>query len=35
VNATVRYKNVAVGVGLPAERFALMLPKDAKTRPIR
>lgn len=35
VNGTVRYKNIAVGVGLPAERFALMLPKDAKTRPIR
>jgi outer membrane lipoprotein-sorting protein len=35
VNGTVRYRNLAVGVGLPAERFALMLPKDAKTRPIR
>jgi len=35
VNGTVRYRNVAVGVGLPAERFALVLPKDAKTRPIR
>jgi outer membrane lipoprotein-sorting protein len=35
VNGTVRYRNVAQGVGLPAERFALMLPKDAKTRPIR
>jgi len=35
VSGTVRYRNVAQGVGLPAERFALMLPKDAKTRPIR
>jgi outer membrane lipoprotein-sorting protein len=35
VSGTVRYRNVAHGVGLPAERFALMLPKDAKTRPIR
>jgi outer membrane lipoprotein-sorting protein len=35
VSAIVRYKNLALGVGLPAERFALMLPKDAKTRPIR
>jgi outer membrane lipoprotein-sorting protein len=35
VNGTVRYRNVAQGVGLPAERFALMLPKDAKTRSIR
>jgi outer membrane lipoprotein-sorting protein len=35
VRGTVRYRNVALGVGLPAERFALMLPKDAKTRPIR
>jgi outer membrane lipoprotein-sorting protein len=35
VNGTVRYRNVAQGVGLPAERFALVLPKDAKTRPIR
>ena len=35
VNGTVRYRSIATGVGLPAERFALMLPKDAKTRPIR
>ena len=35
VNGTVRYRNVAQGVGLSSERFALMLPKDAKTRPIR
>jgi outer membrane lipoprotein-sorting protein len=35
VNGTVRYRNVAEGVGLSPERFALMLPKDAKTRPIR
>jgi outer membrane lipoprotein-sorting protein len=35
VNGTVRYRSLATGVGLAAERFALMLPKDAKTRPIR
>ena len=35
VNGTVRYRNVAQGVGLAPERFALMIPKDAKTRPIR
>jgi len=35
VSGTVRYRNVAQGVGLSAERFALMLPKDAKTRSIR
>jgi outer membrane lipoprotein-sorting protein len=35
VTATVRYRQVATGVGLEAERFALTLPKDAKTQPIR
>jgi outer membrane lipoprotein-sorting protein len=35
VNGTVRYRNVALGVGLAPERFALMIPKHAKTRPIR
>ena len=35
VVATVRYRNPATGVGLTADRFALTLPKDAKTQPIR
>ena len=35
VVATVRYRNVATGVGLTPDRFALTLPKDAKTQPIR
>ena len=35
VVATVRYRNAAEGVGLTPDRFALTLPKDAKTRPIR
>ena len=35
VTGTVRYKNLATGVGLSPERFALTLPKDAKTQPIR
>src|SRR5262249_62405769 len=35
VTATVRYKNAATGVGLTPDRFALTLPKDAKTQPIR
>jgi outer membrane lipoprotein-sorting protein len=35
VTGTVRYRDVATGVGLDAERFALTLPKDAKTQPIR
>jgi outer membrane lipoprotein-sorting protein len=35
VTGTVRYKNLATGVGLTPERFALTLPKDAKTQPIR
>lgn len=35
VVATVRYRNAATGVGLTPDRFALTLPKDAKTQPIR
>jgi outer membrane lipoprotein-sorting protein len=35
VTGSVRYRDVATGVGLAAERFALMLPKDAKTQSIR
>jgi len=35
LTGTVRYRNVTTGVGLGAERFALALPKDAKTQPIR
>jgi len=35
VVATVRYRNVETGVGLTPDRFALTLPKDAKTQPIR
>jgi outer membrane lipoprotein-sorting protein len=35
VVATVRYRNAAEGVGLTPDRFALTLPKDAKTQPIR
>jgi outer membrane lipoprotein-sorting protein len=35
VVANVRYRNTAVGVGLTPDRFALTLPKDAKTQPIR
>jgi outer membrane lipoprotein-sorting protein len=35
VTGTVRYRNVTTGVGLSEDRFALALPKDAKTQPIR
>jgi len=35
VAATVRYRNAATGVGLTPDLFALTLPKDAKTQPIR
>ena len=35
VTGTVRYRNVATGVGLSDDRFALALPKDAKTQSIR
>jgi outer membrane lipoprotein-sorting protein len=35
VTGTVRYRNVATGVGLESDRFALALPKDAKTQTIR
>ena len=35
VTGTVRYRTVETGVGLVSERFALTLPKDAKTQPIR
>jgi outer membrane lipoprotein-sorting protein len=35
VTGTVRYRNLATGVGLGSDRFALTLPKDAKTQPIR
>jgi outer membrane lipoprotein-sorting protein len=35
VSGTVRYRNLAEGVGLSTEQFALTLPKDAKTQPIR
>jgi outer membrane lipoprotein-sorting protein len=35
VTGTVRYRDLATGVGLNTERFALTLPTDAKTQPIR
>jgi len=35
VTGTVRYRNVATAVGLTDDRFALALPKDAKTQSIR
>jgi outer membrane lipoprotein-sorting protein len=35
VTGTVRYRSLATGVGLGTDRFALTLPKDAKTQPIR
>jgi outer membrane lipoprotein-sorting protein len=35
VTGTVRYRNLVTGVGLASDRFALTLPKDAKTQPIR
>jgi outer membrane lipoprotein-sorting protein len=35
VTGTVRYRSLATGVGLAPDRFALTLPKDAKTQPIR
>jgi outer membrane lipoprotein-sorting protein len=35
VSGSVRYRNVATAVGLSDDRFALALPKDAKTQPIR
>lgn len=35
VTGTVRYRDLATGIGLGPERFALTLPKDAKTQPIR
>jgi outer membrane lipoprotein-sorting protein len=35
LTGTVRYRSLATGVGLGPERFALTLPKDAKTQPIR
>jgi outer membrane lipoprotein-sorting protein len=35
VTGTVRYRSLATGVGLTGEQFALTLPKDAKTQPIR
>jgi outer membrane lipoprotein-sorting protein len=35
LTGTVRYRNVATDVGLKPEQFALTLPKDAKTQPIR
>jgi outer membrane lipoprotein-sorting protein len=35
MTGTVRYRNVDTAVGLSDERFALALPKDAKTQPIR
>jgi outer membrane lipoprotein-sorting protein len=35
LTGTVRYRNVATGVGLAVERFALTLPKDARTQSIR
>jgi outer membrane lipoprotein-sorting protein len=35
VEGTVRYRSLATGVGLDPARFALTLPKDAKTQPIR
>ena len=33
--ASVRYRTLATGVGVEAERFTFALPKDAKTRAIR
>lgn len=35
MSGTVRYRNVDTAVGLSDERFALVLPKDAKTQSIR
>jgi hypothetical protein len=35
LTGTVRYRNLTTGVGLSAKHFALALPKDAKTQPIR
>jgi outer membrane lipoprotein-sorting protein len=35
VTGTVRYRQLATAVGLDTERFALTLPKDAKTQSIR
>jgi outer membrane lipoprotein-sorting protein len=35
VTGTVRYRTLSTQVGLDVERFALALPKDAKTQPIR
>jgi outer membrane lipoprotein-sorting protein len=35
LTGTVRYRNLAIGVGLNGDRFALALPKDAKIQPIR
>jgi outer membrane lipoprotein-sorting protein len=35
VTATVRYRTLAMGVGVEPERFTFALPKDAKTRAIR
>jgi outer membrane lipoprotein-sorting protein len=35
VTGTVKYRSAATGVGLTPDRFALTLPKDAKTQPIR
>jgi outer membrane lipoprotein-sorting protein len=35
VTGTVKYRDVATGVGLTADQFALTLPKDAKTKTIR
>jgi outer membrane lipoprotein-sorting protein len=35
VTGSVRYRNAAIGVGLPPDRFTLTVPKGAKTQPIR
>jgi len=35
VTASVKYRSAATGVGLTPDLFALALPKDAKTQPIR
>jgi outer membrane lipoprotein-sorting protein len=35
VGASVRYRSLAMGVGVEAERFTFAPPKDAKTRAIR
>lgn len=35
ITASVKYRSSAIGVGLTPDRFALTLPKDAKTQPIR